>query len=233
METADGDFALTSKANLLRRAEPGSFRQFVLREMSAERRAVWERFPSAGKTKPTPQGSFPRDAKDTTWMRKHGPGSMEAEIRAAVRAGYDFSQPGVVVDVGGDAMLLAFLLQSDEALHGIAVARAPFVHKARLELEEEGVLERCEIREEPALERLPTRGACYILNRVLGKAQDAEARRLLASIASRVDATGHPLLDRRPGADTGATLGVPVRATLKSVARASASGRCNRRHSIT
>lgn len=33
-----------------------------------------------------------------------------------------------------------------------------------------------------------------------------EARRLLGSIANRVDATSHPLLARRPGAETGATL---------------------------
>src|SRR5215475_8438790 len=33
-----------------------------------------------------------------------------------------------------------------------------------------------------------------------------EARRVLASIASRVDATKHPLLTKRAGADKGATL---------------------------
>ena len=37
-----------------------------------------------------------------------------------------------------------------------------------------------------------------------------EARRVLASIASRVDQTHHPLLQRRPGAATGATLLVVI-----------------------
>jgi F-type H+-transporting ATPase subunit gamma len=37
-----------------------------------------------------------------------------------------------------------------------------------------------------------------------------EARRVMASIASRVDQTHHPLLVRRPGADTGATLVIVV-----------------------
>src|SRR5689334_19880059 len=37
-----------------------------------------------------------------------------------------------------------------------------------------------------------------------------EARRVLASIASRVDQTQHPLLSRRPGAATGATMLIVV-----------------------
>ena len=39
-----------------------------------------------------------------------------------------------------------------------------------------------------------------------------EARRVLSSIASRVDQTKHPLLERRPGADTGPTLLVVIAA---------------------
>src|SRR6187397_652027 len=39
-----------------------------------------------------------------------------------------------------------------------------------------------------------------------------EARRVLASIASRVDQTSHPLLMRRPGADSGPTMLIVVSA---------------------
>jgi F-type H+-transporting ATPase subunit gamma len=39
-----------------------------------------------------------------------------------------------------------------------------------------------------------------------------EARRMLASIASRVDQTGHPLLARRPGAESSATLLIVISA---------------------
>lgn len=39
-----------------------------------------------------------------------------------------------------------------------------------------------------------------------------EARRVLASIASRVDQTSHPLLTRRPGADSGATMLIVITA---------------------
>jgi F-type H+-transporting ATPase subunit gamma len=39
-----------------------------------------------------------------------------------------------------------------------------------------------------------------------------EARRVLASIAARVDQTKHPLLERRAGADTGATLVIVIAA---------------------
>jgi F-type H+-transporting ATPase subunit gamma len=39
-----------------------------------------------------------------------------------------------------------------------------------------------------------------------------EARRVLASIAGRVDQTSHPLLTRRPGADSGATMLIVVSA---------------------
>jgi F-type H+-transporting ATPase subunit gamma len=39
-----------------------------------------------------------------------------------------------------------------------------------------------------------------------------EARRVLASIASRVDQTSHPLLTRRPGAETGATMLIVISA---------------------
>jgi F-type H+-transporting ATPase subunit gamma len=39
-----------------------------------------------------------------------------------------------------------------------------------------------------------------------------EARRVLASVASRVERTTHPLLERRPGADTGATLVIAIAA---------------------
>ena len=41
-----------------------------------------------------------------------------------------------------------------------------------------------------------------------------EARRVLASIASRVDHTSHPLLTRRPGAATGATMVIVTMALL-------------------
>src|ERR1043165_2342899 len=39
-----------------------------------------------------------------------------------------------------------------------------------------------------------------------------EARRVLESIARRVDQTAHPLLMRRPGAETGATLVIVISA---------------------
>ena len=39
-----------------------------------------------------------------------------------------------------------------------------------------------------------------------------EARRVLASIASRVDQTSHPLLTRRPGSDNGATMLIAITA---------------------
>ena len=39
-----------------------------------------------------------------------------------------------------------------------------------------------------------------------------EARRVLASIASRVDQTSHPLLTRRPGAESGATMLIVISA---------------------
>ena len=37
-----------------------------------------------------------------------------------------------------------------------------------------------------------------------------EARRVLESIAGRVDQTSHPLLTKRPGAETGATMGIVI-----------------------
>lgn len=115
----------------------------------------------------------------TRWLQKQGIGSLAAGVRAAVSSVYDFPDSGTVVDVGGDGMLLAFLLQGRDALRGIVVDRPPLAQKARFNLDEEGVLERCQVKEEHPFTALPAGGDLYVFNRVLRKYGDAEASLLL------------------------------------------------------
>ncbi|MBI3249318.1 MAG: hypothetical protein HYZ50_22690 [Deltaproteobacteria bacterium] len=116
----------------------------------------------------------------TPWLQEQGLGSLAARVRAAVWRAYDFPHSGTLVDIGGDGMLLAFLLQGCDALRGIMVDRPPRAQKARFHLDEEGVLERCQIKEDHPFNPLPAGGDLYILDRVLQRYDDdAEAILLL------------------------------------------------------
>ncbi len=115
----------------------------------------------------------------TRWLQEQGIGSPAARVRAAVLSAYDFPNAGTVVDVGGDGMFLAFLLQGNTALRGIVADRPPLAQKARFNLQEEGVLERCHVNAEHPFTALPYGGDLYVLNGILRKYGDAEASLLL------------------------------------------------------
>lgn len=148
------------------------------------------------------------------WLQEQGIGSLAARVRAAVSSVYDFPSAGTVVDVGGDGMLLAFLLQGSTALHGIVASRPPLAQKSRFNLQEEGVLERCHVNTEHPFTALPNKGDLYVFNRVLCKYGDAEASLLLKNCCQVLSPQSSAIIIERV---------VPAERTARRQSRAFAS----------
>lgn len=111
-----------------------------------------------------------------------GLGSVAAHIQAAVLQAYDFSFARTIIDVGGgDGNFLAFLLQSDKALHGILMEQPGVIENARRRLAAEGVSERCKVIAGDFFEFLPTGGDIYVLKGILSDYEEARALQILAN----------------------------------------------------
>ncbi len=98
----------------------------------------------------------------------------------AVVAAYDFSDRGVIVDVGGgQGQLLATILQAHPAVRGILFDLPAVVEHARPLLERAGVADRCATEGGDAFTEIPSGGDTYILSRVIHDWDDEHALAIL------------------------------------------------------
>ena len=109
--------------------------------------------------------------------------AMEALTRGAVASvleAYDFGRFGTVVDVGGgNGALLAALLETYPAMHGIVFDQPHVVAAAEALLAARGVADRCEIVGGSFFESVPSGGDAYALKAIVHDWEDDEAIAIL------------------------------------------------------
>jgi hypothetical protein len=99
-----------------------------------------------------------------------------------VAATYDFSKMNVVVDVGGGrGRLLATILERYPRLRGILFDQAHVIEDARQNLEEVGVVDRCELVGGSFFDAVPADGDAYVLRNIIHDWDDDQAVAILMS----------------------------------------------------
>jgi hypothetical protein len=179
-------FALTPVSDKLRSDIPGSLRSFILAELSEEQCFAWENILYSVKTGRPARPHIPlfpslqagRHSPQPTSL-DHGISNSAACIRAAVLHAYDFSHTRTLVDIGGDGMFLAFLLQAYESLRGVLVNYPQGMIEAHRRLMMEGVEKRSRTAAGDFFENPLPKGDLYLLNRMVCECSDERAAVLL------------------------------------------------------
>jgi hypothetical protein len=187
-ESSRGEFSLNSTAELLRNDVPGSFRAAVLFTVGDVRWRCWSDFlgtvraGGGGAERALGMGLFEFYAAHPEESEIHDQamrGISAAQV-AAVLSAMDFSQGGVVVDVGGGTgELLAAILAANPTLRGVlfdlphVVAHAPGV------LSESGVADRVQVVGGSFLDGVPLSGNTYLLKSIIHDWDDARATTIL------------------------------------------------------
>jgi hypothetical protein len=133
---------------------------------------------------------------------EHGAGAAAADADAeevvdAVAGGYDFSRYPVVVDVGsGDAALLAEILRRHPRIRGVLASRPEAIERARPELAEAGVLDRCDLHGGDVRAGVP-RGDAHLLISMLHDRDDEQAVQILARCREAAGLSGRVIIVER------------------------------------
>jgi hypothetical protein len=98
----------------------------------------------------------------------------------AVTAAYDFSQLGTIVDVGGgNGAMLIGILNANPSLHGIVFDQPPVVQRAKQQIEQKGLAERCKAVGGDFFKEVPSGGDAYVLKHVIHDWDDERAVEIL------------------------------------------------------
>jgi hypothetical protein len=181
-------FSLTPVGTLLRSDVPGSMRAWAILVGEPWFRSGWDNLLHSIRTGET---GFERAHGLEAWayFARHPDANTlfnaamtsVAPIKANATVGaYDFSEFGVVVDVGGGhGTLLAAILAGHPKVRGILFDQPHVVEGARAVLRAAGVAERCEIVAGSFFETVPAAGDAYILQTVIHDWDDEDSVRIL------------------------------------------------------
>jgi hypothetical protein len=111
--------------------------------------------------------------------------SFSLAVAGGVVEAYDFSQFGLVVDVGGSrGALLAAILRSNPSVRGINFDQPHVVSDA--DLKASGVADRCELVGGDFFESVPAEGDAYVMKAIIHDWTDEESMRILKSVRAAV-----------------------------------------------
>jgi O-methyltransferase domain len=114
---------------------------------------------------------------------------------AAVTDAYDFSQINRLCDVGGGhGMLLASIMKTNPALHGVLFDLPEVVAGATNHKTFEGLEDRVTIESGNFFERVPAACDAYILKHIIHDWDDTRSQRILSLIREQLPANGRVLL---------------------------------------
>lgn len=123
-----------------------------------------------------------------------------AEYVADDAQGYDWSEVGHVVDVGGGTgALVAAILQAHPEVHATLVDLPDTVERGREQLAEQGLSDRCAFVGQDFFDALPGGGDVYVLNSVLHDWGDQEATSILRRCAEAAAGTGRVVIIEETG----------------------------------
>jgi SAM-dependent methyltransferase len=201
-EEADKRFTLTPLGGTLRSEGPDSVRDWALYVGAPETWQAWGRLRETVMTgepgfvlahgMPTYEflaRNSELGAPFDRWMTR-----QSDQHNAAVVAAYDFSQFGIVADVGGgQGSTLAAILRANPSLRGILLD-LPQVVGNPAALEAAGVADRCEVVGGDMLREVPGGADAYLVKRVLMIWGDEQAIQLLRHCAKALPPGGKALV---------------------------------------
>ena len=122
-------------------------------------------------------------------------GTAPVDDYLSIARAWDFSQHGVVADLGGGGGgLIAGILTCYPALQGMLVDRPEFIDKAATRLESEGLANRCQAIGADLLQAVPDGAAVYVLKHVLHGYADEAAIAILANCRTVMPSEGRLLV---------------------------------------
>lgn len=117
------------------------------------------------------------------------------QTSAAIVAGYDFSQFGTVVDVGGgNGALLVGILAAHPDLRGIVFDRPQAAGAARARVAEAGLAARCEVVAGDFFESVPADADAYLIKHVIHDWDDEKAVAILRNCRRAMNAKAKLLI---------------------------------------
>jgi hypothetical protein len=205
-ESPTGKFSLNSTAELLRSDVPNSYRAAVLFSVGEVRWRCWSdllgtvRAGGGGAEQTLGMSLFDFYAAHPEESEIHDQAmrAISAAQVAAIVSAFDFSQAGVVIDVGGGTgELLAAVLAANSLLQGILFDLPHVVAHARNVFTDYGVMDRAQTVGGSFFENVPSGGNTYLLKTVIHDWDDARATAILANCRRAMTAGGKLLIIER------------------------------------
>lgn len=203
-ELDDGRFALAPLGELLRAEVPGSMRAAVMLFSGVGIQDSWKELEYCVRTGEPAFRRHSPDANAFTQMAQDpeaaalfdkAMAAFAPQTAAVVAALYDFSAFGTLVDVGGgNGALLAGILKVNPKLRGIVFDQPHVAARARTNLAELGLADRCEVIAESFFESVPRGADAYLLKHVIHDWNDERATAILKKCRDAVPATGKLLI---------------------------------------
>jgi hypothetical protein len=203
-ETADGRFGLTPLGDLLRCDAPGSMLASVKVFTGIEIQDSWRELefcvrtgsPALHKHSPG-EDPFAQMAKDPAAAANFDKAmaTFAPQTAAAVAAAYDFSQFARVTDVGGgNGALLIGILRANPTLRGLVFDQPHVAERARAQVAESGLADRCEVAGGSFFEKVPSGSDAILLKHVIHDWNDERATAILRTVRAALPARGKLLI---------------------------------------
>ncbi|MBA3868619.1 MAG: methyltransferase [Anaerolineae bacterium] len=194
-------FGLTPTADLLRSDNPGSMRALAIMYGEEQYRAWGDALWSIQTGSPAFDRLF--GASYFQYLADHPESGAtfntamtgwSAQVASAVVETYDFSDSGMVVDVGGGhGTLIAAILATHPHMHGILFDLPYVVASATQFLTASGVVDRCQTLSGDFFEVLPSADT-YILAQILHDWDDNHSRTILQNCHAAMSSSGRILI---------------------------------------
>ena len=210
-ELSDGRFSSTALAEYLRADAPGSVRAWA---MLMGQQYVWKSWGHLLHCVTNGEPAFPKLYGTSAWeylaarpeedaLFNAAMTGLSAGVVEAVVQSYDFSEIGVLVDVGGgEGALLGAILTANPGLRGILFDQPHVVATAGALLERAGVVGRCEVVGGSFFEAVSGGANAYLLKSIVHDWDDAAAIEILRKCRAAIANNGRLLVVEpviRPG----------------------------------
>jgi hypothetical protein len=116
-------------------------------------------------------------------------------VAKAVAGAYDFSEFGVVADIGGgDGTMLIEILNRNPKVRGLIYDLPGVIERTRLRIDAAGLRDRCELVGGSFLESVPAGADLYLMKSIIHDWGDADASRIVKHLRGATGDKNAPLL---------------------------------------
>jgi hypothetical protein len=202
-EDEDGRFRLTPLADCLRTAAPGSLRAFAIMLGEEEHWRAWGDVMHSVKTGHpafdhvfgTPHFQYLAKHEEAARLFNESMTSRSGHENDAIVSGYDFSEFGTVVDVGGgQGTLVAAILRANSSTKGVLFDLPHVIAAVKAAVGQTAQAPRHQFKEGNFFDAVPSGGDAYILKKVIHDWDDERALSILKNCREAMTSTGRLLL---------------------------------------